>query len=119
MDTSGEDEDEEPDSELDEFIVRSDQPVEMASSSQRLPDDTQAPRPAADRSRGLKYAATRTVAVLSDSGSDESDVGLAVMDTRSGDESSEVEELSIPAVKATTQAIARKRRVINESDSDE
>ena len=119
MDTSGDDEDEEPDSELNEFIVRSDQPVEMASSSQRLPDDTQAPRPATARSRGLKNAVTRNVAVMSDSGSDESDVGLAVMDTRSGDESSEVEELSIPAVKATTQAIARKRRVIDESDSDE
>ena len=45
MDTSGEDEeDDEPDSDLEEFIVRSDQPIEMTSSSQRLPDDTQPPR---------------------------------------------------------------------------
>ena len=119
MDTSGEDEDEEPDSELDEFIVRSDQPIEMASSSQRLSDDTQPSNPVAERSRGLKNGATKTTTIMSDTASDESDVGLRAMTLGSEDDSSEVEELSVPVAKATTQALARKRRVINESDSDE
>jgi ATP-dependent DNA helicase MPH1 len=65
MDTSGEDEDEEPDSELDEFIVRSDQPIEIASSSQRLPDDTQPPRPAP------MQATVRKRRVIDESDSDE------------------------------------------------
>jgi ATP-dependent DNA helicase MPH1 len=121
MDTSGEDEDEESDSELDEFIVRSDQPIEIASSSQRLPDDTQPPRPAKARTKGLKNAAAKSRAIMSDSGSDESDVGLAALCPRSGDESSEVEEVNRPAdtAPAPVQPVVRKRRIVDESDSDD
>lgn len=115
MDTSGEDEEEEADSELDAFIVRSDQPVEMASSSQRLPDDTQP----AKRGRALKNAAAKIKKIMSDSETNVSDIGLAELEPRSGDESSQVEEVAVPAIKATAPVIARKRRVVNDSDSDE
>ena len=114
MDTSGEDEDEEPDTELDEFIVRSDQPIEMASSSQPLPDDTQPSK----RGKGLKNMATKSSVVMNDSQTDISDVGLAELEPRSGDESSQVEEVDVATVQSPAQARARKKRVID-SDSDD
>ncbi|KAK3720916.1 3'-5' DNA helicase [Vermiconidia calcicola] len=117
-DTSGEEEDEEPDSELEEFVVRSDQPVEMASSSQRLPDDTQPPRPAKPRGRGLTNAGARRKQILSDIESEESDPGLAEMADDVENESTGVKEIAAPVVSAAA-AGAKKRRVVDDSDSDE
>lgn len=117
-DTSGEDEDEEPDSELADFIVRSDQPIEMAISSQQLLDDTQSSRPAQSAGRRLLRAVPCSDKVLADSdaGSEESDPGLAALkDVDEGDDS-DVQEL--PTV-AAAPVKSRKRRVVDDEDSDE
>ena len=116
-DTNGEEEDEGPDSELEDFVVRSDQPVEMASSSQRLPDDTQDSRQARGHGR-LASAAVRSKKLVSDdeSGSgDDSDPGLA--DMANDDEDPDVEEVAAPTAPAPMRS--RKRRVVGESDNDE
>lgn len=111
-DTSGEEEDEQPDSELEDFVVRSDQPIEMASSSQRLPDDTQPSRPKA-RSRKLTQVVAKDSKVASDVDSDGSDI----LDDHADLESSEIEEVAAPRAAAVVKG--RKRRVVRDSDSDE
>lgn len=133
-DTSGEDapEDAEVDSEIEAWVARSDE-IEMASFSQRLPDDTQPPR-----RRLKKKKAARTPVVLSDideSGSDdgggagrladgddedgdeENDPALAAMMEVDGEPaSSGVEEVAGPGA---VMKKGRKKRVVAESDSDE
>ncbi|QIW96218.1 hypothetical protein AMS68_001736 [Peltaster fructicola] len=96
-DTSGEDEDEEPDSELDAFIVNSDAPIEMLSSSLPVSQDVY------HRRRRLQ---TRKPAIMTD--------------TEEGDSSNE-ETISDDGNEITKNAGYNQRpskRVI-ESDSDE
>lgn len=94
-DTSGEEEDEEPDSELEEFIAKSSDPIEMISSSQ-------SGTPAAKRGRLKKR---------------NRDADLSDVD--------EVEELAdsqdsdLSLEKEPIVAQGRKRRVVQDSDSDE
>ena len=142
VDTSGEDEEEGVmDSELEGFLARSDE-IEMASSSQRLPDDTQPP---ARRKVGRKLARgkQKQKVVLSDIGEDQSesegnasvrdeglggdeenDPGLAAMMEEDDDDgngaSSGVEEMDVPAAseKGKKHSVVRKRRVVD-SESDE
>ncbi|KAK4499186.1 hypothetical protein PRZ48_009699 [Zasmidium cellare] len=98
-DTSGEDEDEEPDSELEEFIAKSSDPIEMASSSQTG-------TPAAKKSRGLKKkkAGNR-------------EVGLS--DVEEVDESEDSDAMDLLLQDEPAAAPGRKKRVIQDSDSDE
>lgn len=130
-DTSGEDaaEDAEMDSDLDGFLARSDE-IEMASSSQRLPDDTQPPRrrlkkkkatvvlsdiDESDAGDGSDKDGTAAAAAGSEDEDEENDPALAaMMDVDAQPASSAVEEVLKPTV-----AKKRKLRVVAESDSDE
>ena len=120
MDASGEDEDEEPDSELEEFVVRSDQPIEMASSSQRLPDDTQRPRVGKALGSNAKTAGLSSTTLVSDGESEQSEPGLAAMADDSDDDSSGVEEVAATSAATAVPVVAvshgRKRIVIDDSD---
>ncbi|KAF2165515.1 hypothetical protein M409DRAFT_24367 [Zasmidium cellare ATCC 36951] len=95
-DTSGEDEDEEPDSELEEFIAKSSDPIEMISSSQPG-------TPAAKKSRGLKKR--KREAELSD-----------VEELEELGDSDDTDTLLQDEPAATP---GRKRRVVEDSDSDQ
>lgn len=111
-DTSGEDEDEELDSELDEFIVRSDQPIEMASSSQSLPNVSQPPR-----RENVRLATAKKAKLFSDDEDMEDDPGLAKTGVSSDSESDGVEDVG--ALSSVPVAAARKkRRVIDDSDDE-
>ena len=119
MDTSGEDDDEQPESELEDFIVKSDQPIEMASSSQRLPDDAQPSGQLQHRGKGLTNGAARNKESLHQDANEseaESDLGLAELASFDAENDSEVEEIPAPIAAAPN---GRKRRVITGSDSDE
>ncbi|KAK5172234.1 3'-5' DNA helicase [Saxophila tyrrhenica] len=119
QDTSGEDDDEEPDSELEEFVVRSDQPIEMASSSQRLPDDTQPPRP--QKNLRLKKKAERPTVLFSEDEVEDDDHELGLNDFNDivDDDSDDIQEVDAPqAATGATRRKKKKTRVV-ESDSDE
>ena len=124
-DTSGEDEDEEPDSGLEDFVVRSDQPIEMASSSQRLSDDTQTQRSSLSgraqgggKGRKLKENVARSNVLSSDiESAEDSDPILAELgDDDDHDDGSDVEEVAAPIAAVSK---GRKTRVVGGSDSDE
>jgi ATP-dependent DNA helicase MPH1 len=115
-DTSGEEEDEQPDSELEKFVVRSDQPIEMASSSQRLPDDTQPPR---QRNAAALKNVLRKEDLFSEDEAAESEPGLVEMDVDANEESSDVEEVAALPQAVTGASRTKKKRVIDDSDSDE
>ena len=117
-DTSGEDEDEEPDSELAEFIVRSDQPIELASSSQQLPDD---PQTSASRETGGKRLAnararSKPVVVDSDASSDDVDQDLPALGDSADEPDSDVEDS-----RAATPTVprVRKKLVVDDDESDD
>lgn len=139
QDTSGDDapDDNEMDSEMEGFLARSDE-VEMMSSSQRLPDDTQPPR----KQRRLQRKVGREQVVLSDieesgddadegvrrrrpaldesDGDEENDPALAAMiDDDDDADSSGVEEVEAPAAAKGVRAAARKRKVVADSESDD
>lgn len=99
-DTSGEDEDEEPDSELEEFIAKSSDPIEMASSSQPG-------TPVAKKRRGLKRKSAR-----------DQDVELSDVEEEGEGEDSDG-GVSIISLEKEQTAQGRKRRVVQDSDSDE
>ncbi|KAF2717418.1 P-loop containing nucleoside triphosphate hydrolase protein [Polychaeton citri CBS 116435] len=102
-DTSGEDDAEEHDSELDDFVVRSDQPIEMASSSQS--GTQQVTR----RKRGLKKKShVNTLEILSEEESD--DVDFAGDEFDRSESEDDVFEVGRKG---------RKKRVVNDSDGDE
>jgi len=117
-DTSGEDEDEEPDSELAEFIVRSDQPIEMASSSQQLPDDAPTSASHETGSKRLTNAKTRSkpVVIDSDASSDDADQDLPALGDSADEHDSSVQEsgAAIPSVPRV-----RKKVVVDDDDSDD
>lgn len=116
-DTSGEEDDEEPDSELEQFVVGSDQSVEMASSSQPLPDDTQLPREGKGRSKKLRNGDIRKENALKDfqSESEKADSDPDTLPSASVEES-DIEELPPPLESAENR---KRRRVVGSSDSDE
>jgi ATP-dependent DNA helicase MPH1 len=116
QDTSGDDEDEQPDSELDEFVVRNDQPIEMASSSQRLPDDTQpSRRNQTDSTHG--QGNIHKEALFSED-EENVDPGLAEMDIDE-EKSSDVEEVAAPQQSVAPVNKVRRRKVVDDSDTDE
>ncbi|KAK3054341.1 3'-5' DNA helicase [Extremus antarcticus] len=117
-DTSGDEDDEEPDSELEEFVVRSDQPIEMASSSQRLPDDTQPPRRKRNAVKKPQKVPVSVSILFSDDEDDGVEPGLAGMNEDMGDDSDEIQEVAAPQVATAPTKRKKKTRVI-ESDSDE
>jgi ATP-dependent DNA helicase MPH1 len=123
-DTSGEEYDEEPDSELDAFVARSDDPIETFSSS--LPNTQQFGAPPAKKGGRLK--ARKQAPILEES--DESGDGHVEGDNDGEGEETpkashtvvniddyddeDMDDVSIPAAGRTM-----KRRVIRDSDSDE
>ncbi|KAF2482527.1 hypothetical protein BDY17DRAFT_298676 [Neohortaea acidophila] len=119
-DTSGEDEEEELDSDLAEFVVRSDQPIEMASSSQQFPDDSQSSKPVAATRGGFKSAASARrgqIALEAMSESDaEADPGLAALEEGVADGTSDVEEVAAPAPRVLMN---RRRKIVDDSDDEE
>jgi len=115
-DTSGEDEDEEPDSELAEFIVRSDQPIEMATSSQQLPDDSQTSASHGSGVKRLTKAKTGSKPVVIDSDASSDDVGqdLPALGDSADEHDTEEPGAVIPPVPRI-----RKRVVVEDDESDE
>lgn len=111
-DTSGEDEDEGADSELDGFVVGSDQPIEMASSSLPRSQNTHAPL---KRGRGLlRKPARATVAIDEDEeGDDGREEALVHSASEVLSEQSGAEGLAEDAARK-----ARKRRVLDDSESE-
>ncbi len=102
-DTSGEDDGDEPDSELEAFIARSDEVIETVSSS--LPGTPEATRGKGKLARKKALSARATV-VLSDLEEGEEGISDAGSEVDSGRE----------LVKAGPNA--RKKRVVDDSDSD-
>jgi ATP-dependent DNA helicase MPH1 len=130
-DTSGEEDDEEPDSELEAFVARSDDPIETFSSS--LPN-TQHFAGSPKKGGRLKTRKQAPIIMESDEDEDEDDEADGV----SGDEDEETpkasrtivdvdvdvddEEVEISDVDDEPVLAAgrtKKRRVVQESDSDE
>ena len=117
-DTSGEEAEEEPDSELEAFVARSDDPIEMLSSS--LPDTQQ--RPVTKKGGRLK-AKTKPMPILmesddEDEDSDETSKGSrAVVDLEDDDGMVRVSDMDDDEPVAAGRT--KKRRVVQDSDSDE
>ncbi|WPH02619.1 Hypothetical protein R9X50_00548400 [Acrodontium crateriforme] len=110
-DTSGEDEEEEPDSELDAFVARSDDPIELASSSQNLSQDFLQSSPRARHRGGLTRKHGLSNALIIDSDDDnEADIGVEDDSTDASDHD------ETPKAKAPA---GRKRRIVDESDESE
>lgn len=126
-DTSGEEDEEEPDSELDAFVARSDDPIEMLSSS--LPHTqlfAKSPK------KGGRLKSRKQAPIIMESDDEDEDLvdGVddeedeetpkakrTVVDLEKDDvdvEISDVDDAPVPAVERT-----KKRRVVQESDSDE
>jgi ATP-dependent DNA helicase MPH1 len=121
-DTSGEEDDEEPDSELDAFVARSDDPIEMFSSS--LPNTQQFGAPSAKKGGRLK--ARKQPPIFEESDESDEDHGLnhgedeetpkasRTIVNVDDDDDEDMDDVSVPAAGRT-----KKRRVIRDSDSDE
>ena len=124
-DTSGEEDEEEPDSELEAFVAGSDDPIEMLSSS--LPDTQH--RSAAPQKGGRLKARAKTMPILMESddedGGGESDevleesraVVVYLEDDDGVVEVSDVDDDDAPV--AAVGGRSKKRRVVQDSDSDE
>lgn len=126
-DTSGEEEEEEMDSELDAFVAKSDDPIETFSSS--LPDTQNWVLPAKKAGRLKPRAKQAPIQMESDdivedafSGEEDDDAtpkgGRIVVDL---DEEVSEEDVQLFEVEDTGTAAgrAKKRRVVQDSDSDE
>lgn len=113
-DTSGEDNEDEHDSELDDFVVKSDQPIETVSSS--LPA-SQELRPAARRGRKLRAKGKARLNTVDESEDDETPRAASkTIDVDEDDDDESVHNLeSSPAAAANRP---RKRLVVEESDDD-
>jgi ATP-dependent DNA helicase MPH1 len=122
-DTSGEEDDEEPDSELDAFVARSDDPIEMFSSS--LPNTQQfGAKPA---KKGGRLKARKQAPIFEESDESDEDHVNGVNDGEDeetpkasrtivnidDDDDEDIDDAPVPAAGRT------KRRVIRDSDSDE
>jgi len=126
-DTSGEEDDEEPDSELDAFVARSDDPIETFSSS--LPNTQHFGAPA---KKGGRLMTRKQAPILEESdeddelvnevshGEDEETpkashtiVNIDDDDVDAEVEGSDIDDVPIPAGRT------KKRRVVRDSDSDE
>lgn len=126
-DTSGEEDDEEPDSELDAFVARSDDPVETFSSS--LPNTQHFGQPAKTGGR-LKARQQAPMFTQSDDVDDDQANGVSdgedentpkasrtivnLDDDDVEDDGSDMDDVPVPAA-----GRARKRLVVRDSDSDE
>jgi ATP-dependent DNA helicase MPH1 len=128
-DTSGEEDDEEPDSELDAFVARSDDPIETFSSS--LPNTqhlVSAPK------KGGRLKTRKQAPILMDSDDEDDDQADAVsdgedeetpkasrtivdVDVDEDDEEVEISDVDDEPVLAAGRT--KKRRVVQESESDE
>lgn len=111
-DTSGEEEDEEPDSELDAFIAKSDEVIETMSSSLPYFQNEVKSSPQAQKRTGLSKKAARSrsngtlaAAIVVDT---ESDSGLSV----------DLGDCDTTAKQAALDVRRRNRRTIVQSDSD-
>jgi ATP-dependent DNA helicase MPH1 len=123
-DTSGEEDDEEPDSELDAFVARSDDPIEMFSSS--LPNTQQfgaKPTKKGGRLKAHKQApifeesdesGEDHVNGVNDGEDDETPKASRTIVNIDDDDEEDTDDASVPAAGRT-----KKRRVIRDSDSDE
>jgi len=122
-DTSGEEDDEEPDSELAAFVARSDDPIEMFSSS--LPNTQQfGAKPA---KKGGRLKARKRAPIFEESDESDEDHVNGVNDEEDeetpkasrtivnidDDDDEDMDDISVPAGRT------KKRRVIRDSDSDE
>jgi ATP-dependent DNA helicase MPH1 len=121
-DTSGEEDEEEPDSELEAFVARSDDPIEMLSSS--LPDTQQ--RPATTKKGGRLKARAKPMPILMESDdegedSDETSKGYrAVADIEDDDGVVEVSDKDDdgPVTAAAAAGRTKTRRVVQDSDTE-
>jgi ATP-dependent DNA helicase MPH1 len=126
-DTSGEEDDEEPDSELDAFVARSDDPIETFSSSLPNTQHFGAPAKTGGRLKNRKQAPILEESDVSDDdhaneasdGEDEETpkASYTIINVEEDDaevEGSDMDDEPIPAVGRT-----KKRRVVRDSDSDE
>jgi ATP-dependent DNA helicase MPH1 len=121
-DTSGEEDEEEPDSELEAFVARSDDPIEMLSSS--LPDTQQ--RPATTKKGGRLKARAKPMPILMESDdegedSDETSKGYrAVADIEDDDGVVEVSDMDDdgPVTAAAAAGRTKTRRVVQDSDTE-
>jgi ATP-dependent DNA helicase MPH1 len=121
-DTSGEEDEEEPDSELEAFVARSDDPIEMLSSS--LPDTQQ--RPAITKKGGRLKARAKPMPILMESDdegehSDETSKGYrAVADIEDDDGVVEVSDMDDdgPVTAAAAAGRTKTRRVVQDSDTE-
>jgi ATP-dependent DNA helicase MPH1 len=118
-DTSGEEDEEEPDSELEAFVARSDDPIEMLSSS--LPDTQQ--RPVTKKGGRLKTRAKPMPILMEsddeDEDSDETSKGSRAVVDLEKDEDGVVEVSDMDDDDAPAAGRAKKRRIVRDSDSDE
>lgn len=126
-DTSGEEDDEETDSELDAFVAKSDDPIETFSSS--LPNTQHLAAPA---KKGGRLKTRKQAPILMDS--DDEDENLVDMVSEGEDEvtpkatrtivdveeeDAEVEISDVDDAPAPAAGRTKTRRVVQESDSDE
>jgi ATP-dependent DNA helicase MPH1 len=123
-DTSGEEDDEEPDSELDAFVARSDDPIETFSSS--LPNTQQFGAPPAKKGGRLKTRKQAPILEESDESDDnhvdegsggegeETPKASCTVVNIDDDDDEDMDDVSVPAAGRT-----KKRHVIRDSDSDE
>jgi ATP-dependent DNA helicase MPH1 len=123
-DTSGEEDEEEPDSELDAFVARSDDPIETFSSS--LPNTQQFGAPPAKKGGRLKARKQAPILEESDESDDdrvdegsdgegeETPKASRTVVNIDDDDDEDMDDVSVPAAGRT-----KKRRVIRDSDSDE
>lgn len=128
-DTSGEEDDEEPDSELDAFVARSDDPIETFSSS--LPNTQHFGAPAKKAGRLKTRAKQAPIQMDSDdtvmddedvnNGSEDGDetpkASRTIVDLEKEDEPVDVSDMDDEPVAAPGRT--KKRRVVQDSDSDE
>jgi ATP-dependent DNA helicase MPH1 len=121
-DTSGEEDEEEPDSELEAFVARSDDPIEMLSSS--LPDMQQ--RPAITKKGGRLKSRAKPMPILMESDdegedSDETSKGYrAVADIEDDDGVVEISDMDDdgPVTAAAAAGRTKTRRVVQDSDTE-
>ena len=115
-DTDGEDEEEEPDSELEDFVVKSDQPIDTLSSS--LPASQEAtPRPVKSKGRLMPRAGRSVALISSDDESSDLDAQVGARSDISVDSNGDDGVHN----KENSGRVARSRtkRIVGDSDSDE
>jgi ATP-dependent DNA helicase MPH1 len=118
-DTSGEEDEEEPDSELEAFVARSDDPIEMLSSS--LPDTQQ--RRVSTKKGGRLKSRAKTMPILMESDDEDEDSDATAKESRAvvdlEDDNDGAIEVSDTDDDAPAAGRSKKRRVIQDSDSDD